>query len=208
MPTTKFPDDVQISGALLVQGGIQGQQRDGLNQDDIQVYNLPLVDWSVWDNYQTRLGTPGSDDLGIVAGAFGTGCPYLSTGDVKALGTISRYARTEFTVPAEYAAGETAQLRFAAGMLTTLAATSATLDVEVYINARNTLKTGPDLVVTAAQSMNSLTFAELVFELNAISLEPGIVLDIRVVITTVDAATVTAVIAALARTEIQLDIKG
>jgi hypothetical protein len=179
-----------------------------LVQDNLVAYDLPISDFRVFDAYQTLLGTPASDDLGITTGAHGTGLPYISTGDLKAAGATTRRARILFTLPPEYVAGETVQIRFAAGMVTTVADTSATVDAEVYVSARTTLKTGSDLVSTSATTINSVTFAEKTFTVTATSLSPGDILDIRVSIAVTDAATLTAVIGAIAHAEVQCDVKG
>lgn len=208
-----FTGDVSISGALSVGGaltiggGVTGQSRSGLTQDDLQSYPLPLEDFRQHDAYQTVLGSAGSDDLGITTGTFGTGLPYIGSGDSKTVSTTRR-ARILFTLPPEYVSGETIQLRFAAGMITTVADTSATIDAEVYLSARTTLKSGSDLCTTSAQSINSLTFAEKTFTINPVGRAAGDVFDIRVTIAIVDAATGTAVIGAIAHAEMQLDIKG
>jgi len=208
MATTRIPGDLSIEGDLILGGALKPlQPRSNLTQDAVQAYDLPLADWRVWDAYQTPLGSAGSDDLGITAGAFATGLPYITSGDCKTL-TATRYARTTFTLPPEYEAGQTVQLRFAAGQLTTVADTTATLDAEAYASNRDTLKTGSDLVSTAAQSIKSLTFAEKTFDITAAGLAPGSVLDIRIAIAIVDAATGTAVIGAIAHAEILLDIRG
>lgn len=200
--------NLSVIGSLSVSGGITGQQRAGLTEETAIAYPLELQNWRVWDAFQTALGSAAADDLGITAGVFATGTPYITTGDVKALGTTTRYARTMFTLPAEYVGGGAITLRFAAGMLTTVAATSAVIDAEVYVAARDTLKSGSDLVTTSAMTINSLTFGEKTFSLNASGLIPGSLLDIRLTITVVDGATVTAVIGAVAAAEIQLTIKG
>lgn len=206
---TRITEDVQMLGSLSVSGGITGQARSGLTEDALQAYPLPIENFRVWDAYGTLLpGTSANDDLGVTAGTFATGCPYITTGDVKALGTTTRYARTTFVLPPEYVAGATVQLQFAAGMLTTVAATSAVVDAEIYLIARDTLKAGSDLVTTSATSINSLTFGNKEFALNSSGLAPGDTLDIRVSIVVVDGATATAVIAALAAIEFEIDIKG
>ncbi len=147
------------------------------------------------------------DDLAISSVAFATGLPYVTTGDVKAI-SVTRYARVTVQIPECYVAGETVQLRISGGMLTTVASSSATVDVECYKSSRDTLKTGSDLCATAAQSINSLTFANKDFDITATSLSAGDWLDIRLTIATVDVATVTAVIAALAAIELMVDCKG
>jgi hypothetical protein len=195
---------LRITGDL---SGITGLPRDSITQEDLKAYPLPIENWRVWDAFQTALGTAGTDDLGIATGTFGTGLPYITTGDVKTL-TATRYARALFTLPPEYVAGETIQIRFATGMITTIAGTSATIDAEAYYSDRDSTIGGSDLVSTAAASINYLTFAEKTFTVNPVGRNPGDALDIRVAIATVDAATGTAVIGAIVHAEVQLDIKG
>ena len=200
--------DVAIVGSLDVSGGIIGQNRSGLDTDTAETYMLPIQTFRVWDAFQTALGSAAADDLGIATGTFGTGLPYITTGDVKAAGAVTRYARTLFTLPPEYVSGGAVSIRFASKMVTTVADVSATIDAEVYKSARDTLKTGSDLVTTAATTINSLTAANRDFELSSGGLAPGDVLDIRVAIATNDAATATVVTCAIAHAEVILDIKG
>jgi hypothetical protein len=63
-------------------------------------------------------------------------------------------------------------------------------------------------VTTAATDMNNLTFANKDFVITGSSLSPGDVLDIRIAVAVNDAASVAAVIAALAATDLLCDIKG
>lgn len=204
----RITGDVQVTGSISATGGITGQNRSGLDEDAAEVYELPIQDFRVWDAFQTAIATAGTDDLGITAGAFGTGTPYITTGDVKALGTTTRYARTLFTLPPEYVSGADVSFRAAAGMLTTVAGTSAVIDFEAYKSDRDSTIGGSDLVTTVATTINSLTFGEKTFTVNASGLNAGDVLDIRVTITVVDAGTGTAVIGAIAHAEVLLDIKG
>src|SRR5437667_2427391 len=148
------------------------------------------------------------DDLAISSGAFATGLPYIHTGNLKSAGATTRYARTMFTLPPEYVPAGACQLRFASGMLTTVSHTSATIDCECYKTARNTLKTGSDLVSTNAASINSLSFVEKTFDLTASGLVAGDVLDIRVTIAVNDSGTVTVVEGAIAHAEMLLTVKG
>lgn len=202
-----LPNDVIIRGSLLVRGSFGEVARTSLQQENLKAYQIPLQEVRVWDAFQTPLGSAAADDLGITAGAFATGCPYLTAGDVKTLNS-TRYGRFTFTLPPEYVAGESVRLNVAAGMLTTVASASCTIDFEAYKSARTSLKTGSDLVTTSATTINSLTFAEVPFELDPSTLSPGSVLDIRVAIAYNDAATGTAVTPAIAHLEMLLDIKG
>jgi len=149
-----------------------------------------------------------ADDMAISSGAFATGLPYIHTGDLMAAGATTRYARTMFTLPPEYVSAGAFQFRFASGMLTTVADTSATIDCEAYKTARSTLKTGSDLVSTSASSINSLSFAEKTFDISSTGLIAGDVLDIRVTIAINDAGASTVVDGAIAHAEALLTIKG
>jgi len=95
-----------------------------------------------------------------------------------------------------------------AGMVTTVADTSCTVDFEVYLCAKTTLASGSDLVTTSATTINSTSFAAKNFDLTSAGLSPGDMLDIRISIACTDAATVTAVIPAIAHLALALDIKG
>ncbi len=205
-----FNSPVTVRGELKF--GTLGTEilKSNCKQRDLQSYPLPVEAWRVWDAYITALGAAASDDLGVTTGAFGTGVPYISAGDVNA-DNVTRYARILFTLPPEYEDGQTVQIRAACGMLTTVSDTSAEIDFEAYIAGEATLKSGSDLVTTAATSINNLvagSFEDKVFNLNPATLGPGVRLDIRMKIAAVDAATVGAVIPTVALVEIQCDIKG
>lgn len=206
--TQRIPNNIIIEGDLTVQGTLPSYARTSLVQDDLKPYPLHLERWRVWDAYQTALGTAAADDLGIGTGTFATGTPYISAGDLKAAGATTRRARILFQLPPEYVAGQTVRLNAWAGMVTTVADTSCTVDFECYRSDADTTIGGSDLVTTSATSMNSLTFAAKAFDVTATSLAAGDWLDIRMTIVCTDTATVTAVIPAVAHAEVILDIKG
>lgn len=83
-------------------------------------------------------------------------------------------------------------------MVTTVCGTSCEIDAVAYKAHATTgnLKTGSDLVTTAAQSINSLTWADKDFAIDGTGLVPGDELDILITITGVDtgSGSVTAVI--------------
>lgn len=208
MDTTKFVGHLDIQGNLTVRGTVPSVLRSTLQQEDLAKYPVPWTSWRVFDAFQTNTpGTPASDDLGITGGTWGTNSPKLTTGDVKTT-SPTMYARAVVSLPPEYVEGETVVLRIHAGMLTTVADTSANLDVEAYIMDREGLVSGSDICATAAQSINSLTFADKDFTLTATNLDPGDQIDIRVKIAVVDGATGTAVEAAIGSVELLCDIKG
>jgi hypothetical protein len=159
----------------------------------------------VWDAPQTNLpGTPASDDLGIVYGTYGTGATKVTTGDLKNT-TTTRYAGFELQLPENYVDAGQVVIRVRGGMDTTVASSSCTIDVQAFlINDDGTL--GSDLVATAAQSINSLTYADKDFVLTTSSLVAGSRLDVRITITVTDSATGTAVIGVLHRASLRCDI--
>jgi len=209
MASTRFPDSVQITGNLQVDGNINARPRSELIQDNFAVYGIPMSILRVHDAFGTGIGTAASDDLGLsTGGTFGTNNPYISAGDLKAAGATTRRARFTFTLPPEYVSAESVRIVATAGMVTTAADTSCTVDFEVYKSDKTTLATGSDLVTTAATTINSTSFAAKNFDLTSSGLAAGDMLDIRVSIACTDAATVTAVIPAIAHLALALDIKG
>jgi len=150
---------------------------------------------------------PSADDLMISGQTFGSSQPLIRTPDQDSLGAQTRYARARIRLPIEYVAAQSVALVFGAGMISNAADTSCTLDVEAYrIDKDNTI--GSDLCATDAQSMNSTSFTDKTFNLTAATLGPGDELDVRIAIACNDASTGSAVIAALASTDLKCDVKG
>lgn len=206
-----YPEDVTIGGNLRVNGSITPAKAKSsiLALAELQAFPIPLTDFRVWDAMQTNLpGTPSSDDLGLVGGTFGTGTPSIRTEDLKAAGATNKYARVLVQLPWEYEAGQSVSLRFKAGMITTVADTTATLDVEAYkLQADPDDAIGSDLISTAATTINSTTFADVTFVVTPTSLSPGDILDVRVKIAVNDGATATAVIAAFTSAKLLADVR-
>ena len=211
--TVSITNDVVIGGNLRVAGtatfaSVSGLDRTGLAQDNTQVYHVLPESWKVWDDMDSPLpSTPANDDLGIIGGTFGTDSPSVQTEDLKAAGATNKYARCTFALPPEYVAGETVQIRFHCGMLTTAADASATIDVEVYESDLEA-GIGADLCATAAQSCNSTTLADKTFTITSTTLAAGDLLDVRVTMAINDAATGTEVKGIIGGTKVLLDIKG
>lgn len=222
--TLRSDDPVAFDGAVNITGaftppsnnwltnGMISQNaeiaRSKMAQDTNVEFSVALTDFRVWDAFQTNLpGTAANDDLAIVGGTFGTNPPSIQAGDLKAAGATTRYARALIQLPAEYDDGKTLQLRIAAGMLTTVADNTCTVDVECYKSDEdNTVSS--DLCDTAAQDMNSLTFADLDFTITETSRATGDILDVRIAIACNDAATGTAVIPCIAAVKLTADIRG
>jgi hypothetical protein len=170
-------------------------------------YDIPFSDLRIHDAFATTLTATGNtDDLGLVGGTFGSASQMIQTGDVKTL-TATRYARFQFRLPAEYDSAGTVTLRASAGMVTTVASSSATIDFEVY-KSNKTGGIGSDLCATAATTINSLTFGDKDFSITASGLVAGDLLDIRMAIATVDGATGTAVIGAVGSLEVLCQVRG
>ena len=203
-------DDVRVSGSLTIKDtGVSAQTRlTILKQDALAMFPVNFMDLRVWDAIQTNLpGTPATDDLGLIGTSFGSTAPRVTAGDCKALGATSRYARFMVELPECYEAGETVTLAISAGMVTTVASSSCTVDVECY-EIDKVGGIGSDLCTTSATTINSLTFGTKSFTITPSALTAGDVLDIRITIAVNDAATVTAVTPTIAAIDLLCDIKG
>lgn len=210
MANNRIDGNLIISGNLQVDGSrLPALARAEIAQDNFAAYGVPFSLLRVWDAFQTPIGTAGNDDLGLsTGGTYGTDAPYVTGGNMRILGATTRRARFVFTLPPEYVAGESVRISAHAGMITSVADTSCTLDFEAFRMDLDGTVGGSDLVSTAAMTMNSLTFTEKAFELTASGLAAGDVLDIRVSIACNDAATAGAVTPAIAQIRMALDIKG
>lgn len=208
---------LSLVGDLVVSGNIRlgGTLSPALDKENIlalaelQPFPIPLTDFRVWDALQTLLpGTPATDDLALIGGTFGTATPSIRTEDLKAAGATNKRARFLVQLPWEYAAGETITLRFKAGMITTVAGTTATLDAEAFkLQADPDDAIGSDLVTTAATTINSLTFADIDFVVNPSGLSPGDILDVRITMAINDGASATAVIGGLTSAKLLADVR-
>jgi hypothetical protein len=148
------------------------------------------------------------DDLMLVGGTFGSASPSIRSRDLKAAGAQTLRARVTFQLPPSYIAGGSVTIRARAGMLTTVADASATIDFEAY-RSNDEAGIGADLsTTTPATTINSLVLANKDFILTTSSLQPGDTLDIRMSVAVNDAASVTAVIALIGAVEVLLDVKG
>lgn len=182
--------------------------RTKLQQNANAVYDLSLLNARVWDAMQTLLPTTSAnDDLGLYAGTWGTNSPAIKTSDLKALGATTRYCLFELIVPAEYDAEQSLTLRLHAGMETTVADTTATIDATIYKSDEAGL-VGSDLCTTAATTINSLVLADVDFSITATGINPGDKLYARVAVAINDAATGTQVVGILGKAELLVDIRG
>ena len=208
MATSTFADNVTFQGNVTFTGSVVTKwDRAQLKQDDLAVFQIPLTDFRVHDAMQTVLpGTAASDDLALIGTAFGTSSPTIQTSDLKNT-TGTQRARCLVRIPESYVTGETVKIRVYAGMNTTVASSSATVDVEAY-EVDGTGGISSDLCTTAATSINSLTNAAKDFDITSSALAAGDVLDVRLTIAITDSATATAVIGEIGYVALLCDIKG
>jgi hypothetical protein len=168
---------------------------------------VPLTQARTWNAVATNLpAAAADDDLGLVSGTWGTDPARITAGNVKTLGATTRRLYLAIPIPANYEDGQTIQLQIRAKMETTVADVSCTIDAEAYVGADGAV--GSDLVTTAAQSMNSLTAAAYTFTVNATGVDPGDLLEVRLSISSNDAATATAVTPAIYSIALLCDTRG
>ena len=197
--TTADNDELEV----LPKGGIT--TRAQLTQETLVAYPIVFSRMKVHDAFATDLPAAGAtDDLGLVDNTFLTLSPTLETQDHQDAGAVTNFARFQVALPAEYVAGETITLRVNAGMVTNVADTTATLDVQAVKLGAPTA----DINATAAQDMNNLVAADLDFTITPTGLVPGDVLDIRLTTALNDAATGAEVIGQINSVDLLLDIKG
>ena len=179
-----------------------------LTQDDLQTYDIPLEQCVSDAEPPVSMVAPAGAVLGVVRGTPGTDSIRLQCVDQKANGgATSIVCLTTTYLRPEYVDGETVQIALNCGMVTTVADTSAVVDVEAWPDDGDGTVSA-DICATAAQSINSLTSATKTFNLTAGSLVAGSKIHLRFTITINDAATGTAVIGEIKKASLLCDIKG
>lgn len=181
--------------------------RAELATEENAVYAIPLTMFRQWDDQAVNLPAAATaDDCGLVTGTLGTHGPNITAGDIG--GTSStRYARCQVALPVEYKTGAALAIRVKAGMQTTVAQTTATVDFQVYRVARDTT-VGADICATAATTINSLTFADVSFTITPTTLGPGDLLDIRMALIYADTTDAGVMIPTVAACELLMSIRG
>ena len=180
---TSLPGDLLVAGNVRIDGSLSPLLAPGsvLAQTDLAVFTIPWDVWRIYDNMDALLPDPhpgSGDDLAMESGTFGTDSPYMVSHDFGGTNT-TEYARAQIPLPWNYVDGQTVQFRFHAGMLTTVADDAATLDLECF-ETDEEAGISADICATAAQSINSLTLADIDFTITATSLVAGDLLDIRI----------------------------
>lgn len=168
---------------------------------------VPISDFRVWDDLASLPpATSAADDLALVTGAPGTNPPLIQTSDLKTV-TATRIIGVVIQLDPQYQDGGNIKVVIDAGMQTTVADTSATVDLEAYqLIGDGTVSS--DLCATAAQDINSLTYAEKQFTLTPTGLVAGDAIYLKISIAVVDGASVTAVIGSIREVLVLQDIYG
>jgi hypothetical protein len=132
-----------------------------------QTIGVDLSNFRIHDDIDAILNQAAGDDddLTLIQGTLGTNATTIETIDCGGLNDTTQYGSFWFVVPPSYIAGSTVSLVANAGMVTTVADQSATVDFSCYVpdyaNADGTVSS--DLITTDATSVNSLTFADKTF---------------------------------------------
>lgn len=181
--------------------------RSKLAQDANKCYAIPIHAFRVWDAMATNLpAAAANDDMGIITGTPGTDVPTLQGVDFGGA-TSDEKCAFEFCLPAEYDAGQTITLRLRAAMLTTVADTSCTLDVNCYKSSRDGAASA-DICATAAQNMNSLTPANYDFTVTPTGLAAGDRLVFVLTFAGADSGNLGEMIPEISQVELLLDVRG
>jgi hypothetical protein len=161
--------------------------------------------------YTARIATnlptaAANDDMGLVIGTPGTDVSTLQGVDFGGTSTDEKCS-FEYELPAEYDAGNTITLRIRAAMLTTIADAPTTVDVNCYKSDRDGAASS-DLCATAAQSINSLTPANLDFTITPTGLAAGDRLVFVLTFAGSDTGDLDVMIPEISQVELLLDVRG
>ena len=173
----KAGEDIDVGDYLGVEGSGSGKFIE-VSSSAVAEYKLPMDDARVHDSIDDVLpATAAADDMAIITGTPGTDAPTLQGVDFGGT-TSDEKCAFEFIIPPEYRAGSAITVRCKAGILTTVADDSLTLDCECWKDAGDGT-VGDDICATAAQDANSLTMANLDFTITPTGVVPGDRLIIR-----------------------------
>jgi len=200
-----IPDNAIMSGdAIHVNAGIA---RSRMAQVANSVFPVPVSACRIWDSWLPLTAAANTDDVGCVAGTWGTDVPHLESSDTGET-SVTQYWGWECTLPDNYDGAQSITVRIPAVMAIVID-TTATLDLECYLSDGNAAKSGSDICATAAQSINSAAWANYDFTITATSRTAGDKLFFRAVLALVDSGTVAAgVTAKIGDIEMLIDIRG
>ena len=193
-----------MAGNLIPDGFVT---RTEMAQEPLVPYPIKLTDFKVHDAMITNLpGTAANDDMALITGTPGTDAPTLQGVDFGGASTDEKAAAI-FVLPPEYQSGESITVRVRAAMLTTVSDGTATVDVECW-SADGNGAVGSDICATAAQSINSLTPANLDFTITPTGRAAGDVLIIRLSFGGSDTGDAGVMVPEISNVSVLLDIRG
>jgi hypothetical protein len=209
--TNNIPGNFIVGGSVtadtLTGGTINGMTRAQLPQEAFQIYKQRLTDMRVHDAIATVLpAAAGADDMGLVTGTPGTDAPTLQGVDFGGT-TSDEKATFVWPVPVEYDDGQSISVSVRAGILTTVADASLTIDVECW-KADGDGLVGSDICATAAQSCNSLTIAAKTFVVTPTGVVSGDLLVFRLTFAGTDSGDAGVMIPVVTSVAVLADIKG
>ena len=181
--------------------------RSKMAQSSNDIFPIPVHACRVWDSWQQLPAAAANDDMGCIAGTWGTDVPHLESSDSGET-SVTQYWGFEFTLPDNYDEAQSITVRIPAKMKV-VSDTTATLDVECYLSDSNALKSGSDLITTAAQSIKFATWDDYDYAVTSTSRAPGDKLFLRCVVAIVDSGTAAAdVTAVIGDIEMLIDTRG
>lgn len=190
---------------ILVSGTLPTIERQDL-ETETGIYIVDPLKWRVHDNLSSLLpNSAGSDDLGLISGAYGTNTPAIQSSD-GASTNVTQYARLLWQAPPEFVSGGNIQVRVHAKMQT-VSDSSASVDLSAYESNREK-GLGSDLVTTSATSINNATYADYNFTINPTGVAPGDLLDVRMTVAITDSATGSGVVAEIGEVQFRIDVRG
>ena len=179
-----LPDNAVRSDATIQPGANIATTK--LAQRVLASIPLRVEDWRVHDDPRAVLpnAAGGADDLYLDDGTWGTNAWVLKSDDAGGT-TVTQYAARSCALPFEYEDGATVTIRLP-GAMGVISDGTATVDLEVYASdGDGTLSA--DLCATAAQSINSTTWANKDFVITPTTLTASMVLFLRIAVAITDA---------------------
>ncbi len=165
-----------------------------LPEQALDPVQIPVQDFKKPDLVTPLPAAGDGTTLGLVAGTHGTNGPSLQGKDATGLtATTTDVGRILLPLPADYVDGGDVKIRCHAGMLTTVADTSATLDCQAY-ETDEEAGIGSDLCTTDAQDINDLVLADVDFVIDGAGLVAGDVLDLELTTVSIQTGTATETI--------------
>lgn len=199
-------DDIEV---LCSPAAILGSiARTALTEDALAEYGIPLASLQATGTgaqLGASAGTP-SGAMGLTIGTHGSATPKV-VGEAASNNSKTNYSRFQFVLPAEYVTGGDIKLGVycrTGGEL----AVSSTIDAECFLSDDEAGVTGSDLCATAAQSINTATWAEKLFTITGTSRVAGDVLDIELTGVANDTGGTANKAIEIGRVSMYLDIKG